>query len=603
MIVAVFAVLFAAIVAAMALLDFLGVILASHAGILLMLTFAAAGTLALRARTMQTMDFYAATRAAPAVLNGAAAASQVAGVCLVGLIGLLYSSGYAGFAFFVGWGAGFVALAVLFAPAMRKVATFTLPEFLGIRFDSALLRTVAAGVMALAAFALLLGSLAGLEIIGLRYFGVAAGTIVPVAVTFAAGILLLGGMRAATWVQAALGFVVVFAIFVPLGVLSVIKFGTPLPQLSYGDAIEGIVQIERDLVSRGLASVAQQASDLTDARGIGKWVFFTLFVSIFAGTACAPYISSRAFATRSIDDARFSFSWAVFFVVLLGLTAPAYAILVKSEIYQSVIGTQFARLPDWITLYGNIGKLKICGADATLLSEVAAACRQTGNAEGLLRAADLQMSADMMFVVLPDMTGLGKTLAAVSGIGALAAILAAVAGALLALANTLSHDFYFAVLRPGISTSHRLFAGRIAIIASAYLATRMTPAGSAEIVKYFAWSFALCGGAFFPTLTLGIWWKRYTRWAALVATTTGAAATGLYILFTELGLIPEIFGVPNIAAGVFGIAVGFSAGIVISLLSGGASRHLHDLADEMRIPAGEAVADRLGREARLRADY
>src|SRR5918994_7047073 len=311
-------------------------------------------------RTMQVGEYYVAGRRVPALYNGmATGADWMSGASFVGMAGSLYLLGYDGLAFVLGWTGGYVLVAVLVAPFLRKFGAYTVPDFLSARYGGNLARFLGVIVLICCSFTYLVAQIFGTGLIAQRFLGMDFTVAVYVGLF---GILLcsmLGGMRAVTWTQVAQYIVLIVAYLVPVTILSAQKYGLPLPQLTYGQALQEITALEQGFVGRGLATDALIAakSHVAPFTSYSPANYFALILCLMVGTASLPHVLMRYFTTPSVREARNSVAWSLFFIFLLYFTAPAYAAFSKLEVYSTVIGTPLTDLGTnpalgWVTRWG-----------------------------------------------------------------------------------------------------------------------------------------------------------------------------------------------------------------------------------------------------------
>lgn len=356
---------FAAFVVLLAILEQMGVPDPIIGYLFVFCTLAVYAGIGIVTRTAQVSEYYVAGRRVPALYNGmATAADWMSGASFVGMAGTLYALGYDGLAYVVGWTGGYVLVAVLVAPYLRKFGAYTVPDFLAARFGGNLARLIGIVVLLACSFTYVVAQIYATGIIASRFLGISFEVAVYVGL---AGILIcsmLGGMRAVTWTQVAQYIVLIVAYMLPVAILSAQKFGFPVAQFTYGAVLQEIAVLEQDLLARGLASVETLKPHLTPFTSLDPLNFFALIACLMIGTASLPHILMRYFTTRSVRDARRSVAWSLLFIVLLFVTAPAYAAFAKLEIYQNVIGAGLDALPQWIHTYGKLGLVDICGVPA-----------------------------------------------------------------------------------------------------------------------------------------------------------------------------------------------------------------------------------------------
>ncbi len=368
---------FLAVVALVGLLEFLGVPNIVLGYIFIAFTVAVYAFIGIVARTGQVSEYYVAGRKVPAVYNGmATGADWMSAASFVGMAGTLYALGYDGLAFILGWTGGFVLMAVLLAPYLRKFGAYTVPDFLAARYGGTLARLFGVVVLMSCSFTYLVAQVYGTGLIASRFLGIPFDIAVYAAL---AGILvcsMLGGMRAVTWTQVAQYIVLVVAYLVPVVILSTQKYGVPLPQLMYGQALSDITAREQEMLQQGLATATDLRPYLTPFLSYDRANFFALILCLMVGTASLPHILMRYFTTPSVRDARKSVAWSLLFIFALYVTAPSYAAFAKLEVYNNVIGQSLDHLPQWVITYSNLDLVKIHGVSLHQLAGAVAAAGQ-----------------------------------------------------------------------------------------------------------------------------------------------------------------------------------------------------------------------------------
>ncbi|MGL6182146.1 MAG: VC_2705 family sodium/solute symporter, partial [Aestuariivirga sp.] len=345
-------------------------------------------------RTAQVSEYYVAGRKVPAVYNGmATGADWMSGASFVGMAGTLYALGYDGLAFVLGWTGGYVLVSVLLAPYLRKFGAYTVPDFLGARYGGNIARFLGVLVLLACSFTYVVAQIYATGIIASRFLGMSFEIAVYAGL---AGILvcsMLGGMRAVTWTQVAQYIVLIVAYLVPVVILSTQKYGVPLPQIMYGQALADIAARETQMVTEGLAKLASDGGTLKPHISAfltyDRLNFFGLIFCLMVGTASLPHILMRYFTTPSVRDARKSVAWSLFFIFLLYFTAPAYAAFAKLEVYNNVIGQSLDALPAWISTYSQLGLVDIYNVSLSKLGAAIAALKDAGAADAASVAAAL----------------------------------------------------------------------------------------------------------------------------------------------------------------------------------------------------------------------
>lgn len=541
-------------------------------------------------RTMQVDAYYVAGRQVPAVFNGmATAADWMSGASFVALAGGIYFGGHGYMAFIVGWTGGYVLVASLMAPYLRKFGCYTVPDFIGTRYGGNLARFLAVLVLVIASFTYVTAQINATGTIAARALQIPF----EVGVWFGLlGILLcsmLGGMRAVTWTQVAQYIVLIIAYVVPVIWMSNKQGFGLIPQFVYGDAIMRIGELETALgVGAKPATAVAGLKALTvpyyeaGTTFAAKWKFVTLVFCMMAGTASLPHILMRYFTTPSVKAARQSVAWSLFFIFLLYFTAPALATFTKLQLLDpnlatSIIGKSIAEVQalDWVQKWSAVKFLAI--ADA--------------NGDGILQVTEFFMRGDIVVLATPEIAGLPYVISGLVAAGGMAAAMSTADGLLLAIANALSHDLYYKIIDPKADTKTRLVVARVLLIfigaAGAFVASlKLT-----SILGAVAWAFDFAmSGLFFP-LVLGIWWKRANRPGAIAGMFFGLLAGTLYLYAVRWGGMEPWLYIDHLRFGVVGAAVSLVAMVVVSLATAEPDEETQRMVDEVRIPKGKTILD------------
>jgi len=528
---------FAVFVAVLAVLEQLGVPDRIIGYLFVVLTIGVYAYIGILSRTMQVSEYYVAGRRVPAIYNGMATGSDwMSAASFIGMAGSLYLLGYGGLAFILGWTGGYVLVAILLAPYLRKFGQYTVPDFLGARYGGNVARFVGVIVLITASFVYVVAQIVGGGIITQRFLDVSFALAVFIGL---AGILvcsMMGGMRAVTWTQVAQYIVLIIAYLIPAILMSVKLTGVPIPQLMYGIALERIEELEQAMRAAGQV-VPYHVGAFMDARGNFSMPaainFFALIFCLMVGTASLPHILMRYFTTPSVREARQSVAWSMFFIFLLYFTAPAYAAFAKLEIYQNVIGKPIAELPAWLQnwqLMSPYGVTWIGVNDA--------------NRDGILQLSEFRIHPDVVVLATPEIAGLPYVIASLVAAGGLAAALSTADGLLLALANALSHDIYYRMIDPQAPTKRRLYVARTLLIIVAVVAAYTAGHLGADILFLVAWAFSIAAAGLFAALVMGVWYKKTTNTAAILGMSIGYVITFGYLIWTEFAGLSfiELFG-------------------------------------------------------------
>jgi cation/acetate symporter len=627
--------------------------------VFLFVTIAIYAGIGVMSRTSDVSEYYVAGRRVPAMFNGmATAADWMSAASFIGLAGTLYFSGFEGLAFVTGWTGGFVLVALLLAPYLRKFGQYTIPDFLGARYEGNVARLVGLGATILASFVYLVAQIYGVGLVTSRFVSVEfeIGLFVGLA-----GILVcsfLGGMRAVTWTQVAQYVILIIAYLVPVVILSYKLTGIPIPQAVYGTVLQQITEREQHLFeapdeievrslyrlradgyaakidalpdsleverralidrlnalrlgnasARDIALTERTLRDLprtadearvqwekaridalerarppprhaqahpgaTPAEStVARNNFLALMFVLMVGTAALPHILMRYYTTPGVTDARKSVLWSLFFIFLLYVTAPAYAVFAKWEVYHNVVGSSLSILPDWVASWGKVGLVRI----------------EDLNADGILQLAELRLNTDVIVLATPEIAGLPYVVSGLVAAGGLAAALSTADGLLLTISNALSHDLYYKVINPAATTHRRLVISKSQLLVVAVVAAWVASLRPDNILFMVGLAFSIGASAFFPALVLGIFWKRANRPGAVAGMVVGLAVTLYYVVRTHSffggSMSHAWFDINPISAGVFGVPLGFVTIVLVSLVTRPPPQEIQDLVDYVRYP-------------------
>jgi len=538
-------------------------------------------------RTMQVDAYYVAGRQVPAVFNGmATAADWMSGASFVAMAGGIYMGGYPYLAFVVGWTGGYVLVAVLMAPYLRKFGCYTVPDFIGTRYGGNVARFCAVVVLVVASFTYVTAQINATGTIASKVLQIPFGVAVWIALVAILLCSMLGGMRAVTWTQVAQYIVLIIAYLVPVIWMSNKQGFGIIPQLVYGDAVARIAELEPTLgvgvlkpatAIAGVSALTVKHSAASSSL-VPQIQFVTLVACMMMGTASLPHILMRYFTTPSVKAARQSVAWSLFFIFLLYFTAPALATFTKLQVLDpnlatSIIGKPIADVSalDWVQKWSNIGFLKIVDS----------------NGDGILQINEFFMRGDIVVLATPEIAGLPAVISGLVAAGGLAAAMSTADGLLLAIANALSHDLYYKMIDPKADTRTRLIVARVLLIAigaagSAVAALRLT-----GILGAVAWAFDFAmSGLFFP-LVLGIWWKRANRPGAIAGMVVGFLAGTWYLYMVRWGGMTPWYGIDHLRFGIIGAGASLISMVAVTLMTKEPDAETQAMVDEIRIPKGE----------------
>jgi cation/acetate symporter len=591
-------------------------------------------------RTSEVGEYYVAGRKVPAFYNGmATGADWMSAASFIGMAGSLFLLGYDGLAFIMGWTGGYVLVAVLIAPFLRKFGAYTVPDFLAARYEGNAARLCGVLVLMACSFTYVVAQIFGTGLIAQRFLDMNFELACFIGLLGILVCSMLGGMKAVTWTQVAQYIVLIVAYLIPVVWMSAKKFGIPLPQLTYGQAIQQISDLEQSFIKNGLAP-ANMKQHVAPFTSYSPANYFWLIFCLMVGTASLPHVLMRYFTTPSVKEARISVAWSLLFIFILYFTAPAYAAFSKLEVYSTLIGKNLADLPQWVYNWGKLGLVNVCGKAAASAAVVAESCKAIAGHAGVLRFQDFSINTDVVVISTPEIAGLPYVITGLVAAGGLAAALSTADGLLLALANALSHDIYYKIINPNAPTKQRLIISRVLLVVVAILAAWVASTRPTDIVAMVAWAFSLAAGGLFPALVLGVWWKRANKQGAVAGILAGFFVTLFYLVITRYwphvgvntfgmtSLLNPITGAPlvspeamkaalanpavtdgpvlatnplasrvgwfninNISSAAFGLPVGFLVMYVVSMMTAAPSKAMQDFVDACRRPKGKTLME------------
>jgi cation/acetate symporter len=542
--------------------------------------------IAVWSRASSTKEFYVAGGGVSPLANGmATAADWMSAASFISMAGLISFMGYDGSVYLMGWTGGYVLLALLLAPYLRKYGAFTVPDFVGDRYYSQAARIVAVFCAIFVSFTYVAGQMRGVGIVFSRFLevDVTTGVLIGMAIVFFYAVL--GGMKGITYTQVAQYCVLIFAYMVPAIFLSILITGNPVPQLGMGgvDQSSGMPLLERlNGLHQELGFVAY-----TDGSKSMLDVFF-ITAALMVGTAGLPHVIIRFYTVPRVRDARISVGWALIFIALLYTTAPAVAVFARTNLINSVSETPVAEVPEWFTNWEATGLLS----------------HEDLNGDGIIQFTgpnspvenELTVDRDIMVLANPEIAGLPNWVIGLIAAGGLAAALSTAAGLLLVVSSAVSHDLLKRALRPQITEKGELIAARLAagaaVVVAGYLGIN-PPGFVAEVV---AFAFGLAASSFFPVIILGIFSKRTTREGAILGMISGITTTAAYIIWFKF-VHPELntpehwlWGVSPEGFGTVGMLVNFAVTVVVSRFTPPPPPAIQILVEGVRVPRGAGEA-------------
>ncbi|MGO1192923.1 MAG: sodium:solute symporter family protein [Nesterenkonia sp.] len=543
----------------------------------LILTFGIYITIAWRSRVKETKEFYVASQGVPTIANGAAiAADWMSAASFIGMAGMIAFLGSDGSVYLMGWTGGYVLLAMLLAPYLRKWGKYTVPEFVGDRYDDKV-RVVAAICAIIISFTYVVGQMTGGGVVFARFLGLPSDLAVLVAAVVIFFYAVLGGMKGITYTQVAQYVVMIIAYLIPAVAVSQQIGGFPLPQVTYGTILSELDELR---VQFGL----DEFTEAFAGRDGGQLDVFLVTLSLMLGTAGLPHVIIRFYTTKTVRGARYSAFWALLFISLLYLTAPAVGAFTKLNLLRSADGSTANDLPDWIAPWEEAGYVTLNseGVIETVSNEVGS-------------GADLIVSNDILVLASPEISGLPAPIIGLMAAGGMAAALSTAAGLMLVISSAVSHDIYFRMIaKEQASEKTQMRVGRLAMAAAVIVAIFAGLNPPAFVAQVVAFAFGLGASTFFPILILGIFWKKANATGAAAGMMTGLLVSGGYMIYTlelfGLQANDHIFGISPEGVGAIGALVNFVVTIVVSNLTRPPSAHVQEMVEEIRYPQARATS-------------
>ncbi len=540
-----------------------------------------------RSRVRDSKGFYVADRDVPSLANGAAtAADWMSAASFISMAGMISFLGYDGSIYLMGWTGGFVLLALLLAPYLRKFGKYTVPDFVGDRYYSNTARLVAVVAALFVSLTYVAGQMRGVGIVFSRFLQVDINTGVILGMVIVAFFAILGGMKGITWTQVAQYGILIIAYLIPAIAIAWILTGNPIPQLAFtgSDMIDKLNQLQVDL---GFQEYTQPFVDksLLD-------VLLTT-IALMAGTAGLPHVIVRFYTVPSPKAARYSAGWALLFIAILYTTAPAIASFARYNLIDSLHNKSIeeVRQLDWVTKWENTELLAFNDL----------------NGDGRIEltpdetTSEITIDRDIIVLSTPEVANLAPWVIALVAAGGLAAALSTASGLLLVISSSIAHDVFYRIVNPQASESQRLMVGRImvgfAIVVAGYFGVN-PPGFVAEVV---AFAFGLAAASFFPAIIFGIFDKRTNREGAIAGMIIGLVFTTFYIIGVQFyGMTPWFFGVSPEGIGTVGMVLNMLVTFVVSRLTPTPPAEIQQMVEELRSPEDEAMVADLEKEKVLR---
>ena len=566
------------------------------------ITFAIYIGIAIWTRAGSTKEFYVAGGGVSPLANGmATAADWMSAASFISMAGIISFAGYDGAVYLMGWTGGYVLLALLLAPYLRKFGKFTVPDFIGDRYYSKTARSVAVFCALIVSFTYVAGQMRGVGVVFSRFLEVEINTGVIIGMVIVLFYAVLGGMKGITYTQVAQYCVLIFAFMVPAIFISIQMTGNPIPQLGMGSTVAGGDVYLLDKLN-GLSTELGFAEYTDGSKSMIDVLAITL--ALMVGTAGLPHVIVRFFTVKNVKDARKSAGLALVFIVILYTTAPAVSVFARTNLIETVSNKNYADMPQWfknwektgLLIYNDKnadGKIQYVKGDAFVLKD-GKPQKDQPNAE---TKNELYIDNDIMVLANPEIAKLPNWVIALVAAGALAAALSTAAGLLLVISAAVSHDLIKKMINPNISEKGELWSARIsaavAVVVAGYFG--INPPGFVAAVVALA--FGLAAASFFPAIILGIFHKRMNKEGAVAGMVVGMALMLYYMAKYKLGWIGDLpdksewwFGISPEGFGTVAMVANFIVALVVSKFTPAPPQEVQDIVENIRIPSGAAEA-------------
>ncbi len=523
--------------------------------------------IAIRSRAKDTSDYYVAGGGVPAIANGAAvAADWMSAASFISMAGLVSFMGYGGSVYLMGWTGGYVLLALLLAPYLRKFGKYTVPDFVGDRYsDGARIVAVIAAIFVSLTY--VAGQMRGVGVVFSRFLEVSVtiGVIIGMAVVLFYAVL--GGMKGITWTQVAQYSVLIVAYLIPAVAIAANLTGNPIPHLSFGEILGELDGIQEDL---GFAAYSAEFATFS------RMNLFLITATLMFGTAGLPHVIVRFYTTRTVKEARRSAFFALFLIAILYTTAPAIGIFAKYNIIDTINGQPVEEVQsiDWVEGWSN--------ADLLTLEDK--------NADGIIsytpdaETNEMIVDRDIMVLANPEIAGLPTIVVGLVAAGGLAAALSTASGLLLVISSSIAHDLGYKLVWKEATESQRLLMGRVAMAGAIMVAGYFGINPPGFVGEVVALAFGLAAASFFPILTLGIFWKRANAAGAMAGMTVGLSFAAFYMYMVIWGGMEPWFGIDKAGIGIIAALLNGIVMVAVSLMTAPPSEELQELVEGVRYP-------------------
>lgn len=541
------------------------------------LTFALYIGIAIWSRASSTNEFYVAGKGVNPIANGmATAADWMSAASFISMAGIISFLGYDGSVYLMGWTGGYVLLALLLAPYLRKFGKFTVPAFIGDRYYSNTARTVAVFCALIVSFTYIAGQMRGVGVVFSRYLEVDINSGVFIGMGIVLFYAILGGMKGITYTQVAQYCVLIFAFMVPAIFISIEMTSNPIPQLGFGSAgSDGVFLLDK-------------LNGLHEELGFSKYtsgskstldVFF-ITAALMIGTAGLPHVIVRFFTVKKVSDARKSAGWALLFIAILYTTAPAIAVFARTNLIDTVSEKNYTDMPSWFKKWEDTGLLKFDDKNGDNIIQY----------NGNEMVNELTIDRDIMVLANPEIAQLPNWVIALLAAGALAAALSTAAGLLLVISSSVSHDLIKRIIKPDISEKGELVAARLSAFFAVLLAGYFGINPPDFVAATVALAFGLAAASFFPAIVLGIFYKKMNKEGAISGMVIGILLMLFYMTKFKFGWFGGgaesdwWFGISPEGFGTVAMIVNFIVSISVSKFTSPPPMEIIELVDNIRLP-------------------
>lgn len=576
--------------------------------ILVGITFALYFGIAIWARAGSTKEFYVAGGGVSPLANGmATAADWMSAASFISMAGLISFMGYDGSVFLMGWTGGYVLLALLLAPYLRKFGKFTVPDFIGDRYYSHTARTVAVFCALIVSFTYVAGQMRGVGIVFSQFLQVDISVGVIIGMTVVLVFAFLGGMKGITYTQVAQYCVLIFAFMVPAFFISIQMTGQIIPQIGMGSSGQDGIYLLDKLDDLHTQLGFNEYTDGTKS----TWDVFAITLALMAGTAGLPHVIVRFFTVPKVKDARKSAGYALVFIAILYTTAPAISVFARTNLIETVSNNKYSDIPEWFKNWENTGLIAWSDKNADGKIQYVAGNALEGkkpiytdsrgtHGERVIsnpssETNELYVDQDIMVLANPEIAKLPNWVIALVAAGGLAAALSTAAGLLLVISTSISHDLIKKQINPNISEKSELMAARISIFVAVIIAGLFGIYPPGFVAAVVALAFGLAAASFFPAIILGIFDKRMNKQGAIAGMIVGITLMIIYMILYKTGLVGVMdprpsdewwFGISPEGFGTVAMIVNVMISLIVSRMTSPPPKAVQEIVEHIRIPSG-----------------